>query len=181
MTVFTVLILCHFHNLASPFHKKAFVQGYRQGRFSYSRKFQYHMKHFMSYMLTQQADHSQERVAKFDNVGKSDSKFPSLLFPPVHFTRSNTDTFNTHNIVICNLIQKFSPYLEQPGYAIQKEIYTFIFSPLLWKLISSCLCVLVQLLSIPELCGDHSTCLNADMRIIKLLGIICDVSQGYII
>lgn len=107
MTVFTILVLCHFHNLASPFHKKAFVQGYRQGRFSYSRKFQYYMKYFMSYMLTQQADHSQERVAKSDNVGKSDSKFPSLLFPPVHFTRSNTDTFNTHNIVICirNLVR----------------------------------------------------------------------------
>lgn len=64
MTVFTLVVLCHLHNLASPFHKKAFVQGYRQGCFSYSRKFKYHMKHFTSNMLTQQTYAKKERVKK---------------------------------------------------------------------------------------------------------------------
>lgn len=30
MTVFTVLVLCHLHNLACPFNKKAFVPGYNK-------------------------------------------------------------------------------------------------------------------------------------------------------
>lgn len=73
-------------------------------------------------------------------------KCSSLLFPL--FTKSNADAFNTNNKVICNLIQKFSSHLEQSGYAIQKEIYTFIFPTLLGKLVSSRFSILAQLLSV---------------------------------
>lgn len=68
------------------------------------------MKHFTSYMLTQQAYFNKVKVAKSNNIEKSASKYPSLLFSPVHFTTKNTDTFN---------IQKFSQYLEQCGHVME--------------------------------------------------------------
>lgn len=156
MTVFTVLVLCHEHNLASPFHKKAFVQGYRQCCFSYSRKLQYHMKHFTSHKLTQQTYPIRKEGPKLTMLESETVNFLYSFFP-LSTSPDKMLILSTHIIAICNLIQKFSPHLEQPGYAIQKEIYMFIFPPLLGQLISTYLSILAQLLSILELCESSST------------------------